>query len=96
MSSKRKSPPTKLDGSNGISDTKAVAQDVDEMPSAEIDLSIKSSPRFSDNEIDHRINPEVMSEANHHNQLNGERASGKSKRRGADIQVGYCDYQYRL
>jgi hypothetical protein len=77
MSSKRKSPPTKLDGSNGIADSK----DVDVMPSAEIDLSIKSSS--SDNESNN-------SEINRHNQLNGgggERMSGKVKRRGGDIQV---------
>lgn len=83
MSSKRKSPPTKLDGSNGTSETKFSTQDAD----AEIDLStqIKSSPHFSDNEtsIDHRISPEVSSEVNHHNQLNG----GKVKRRSGDIQV---------
>jgi hypothetical protein len=78
MSSKRKSPPTKLDGSNGTADSK----DVDVMPSAEIDLSIKSSS--SDNESNN-------SEINRHNQLNGgsggERMSGKVKRRGGDIQV---------
>lgn len=90
MSSKRKSPPTKLDGSNGISDSK-VSEDVEVMPSAEIDLSIKSSPHFSDTETnnDHRISPDVdrNSEINHHNQLNGERTGGKSKRRGGDVQV---------
>lgn len=74
MSSKRKSPPTKLDGSNGNVDT---TKDVDVMPSAEIDLSIKSS---SDTDTNN-------SETNHHNQLNGERISGKVKRRGGDIQV---------
>jgi hypothetical protein len=73
MSSKRKSPPTKLDGSNGSS-----KDAVDMMPSAEIDLSIKSSS--SDTETNN-------SEINRHNQLNGERMSGKVKRRGGDIQV---------
>lgn len=91
MSSKRKSPPTKLDGSNGISDTKLSSQDIDVMASAEIDLSIKSSPHLSDTETsnDHRFSPQMYpnSEANHHNQLNGERMSGKAKRRGGDIQV---------
>lgn len=94
MSSKRKSPPTKLDGSNGISDSKHSSQDVDVVPSAEIDLSIKSSPHLSDTETnnDHRISPDVRhletnSEVNHHHQLNGERMSGKAKRRGGDIQV---------
>lgn len=92
MSSKRKSPPTKLDGSNGISDLRQ-QQDVDAMTSTEIDLSIKSSSNLSDNETnnDHRISPDVQSNSeinNHHNQLNGERGtSGKSKRRGGDIQV---------
>lgn len=92
MSSKRKSPPTKLDGSNGISELKQ-QQDVEVMTSAEIDLSIKSSSHFSDNETnnDHRISPDVQSNSeinNHHNQLNGERAtSGKVKRRGGDVQV---------
>ena len=89
MSSKRKSPPTKLDGNNGISDSKHT-EDVEVMPS-EIDLSIKSSPHFSDTETnnDHRISPDVEqnSEINHHNHLNGERTSGKVKRRGGDIQV---------
>lgn len=91
MSSKRKSPPTKLDGSNGISDLKQ-QQDADVMTSSEIDLSIKSSSHLSDSETnnDHRISPDVQPNSeinNHHNQLNGERTSGKVKRRGGDIQV---------
>lgn len=91
MSSKRKSPPTKLDGSNGNSESKLSSEDVNVMPSAEIDLSIKSSPHLSDTETnnDHRISPEFepSSEVNHRNQLNGERMSGKAKRRGGDIEV---------
>jgi hypothetical protein len=85
MSSKRKSPPTKLDGSNGI----GKAQDDDVMPSAEIDLSTKSSPHLSDTEPmgEQRYSPEPRSEVHHHNQLNGERMGGKAKRRGGDIQV---------
>lgn len=86
MSSKRKSPPTKLDGSNGTSEHKPNS---DEAPSAEIDLSLKSSPKFNDD--DHRVNLnlEMMSntEMHNHTQLNGERADGKAKRRGGDIQV---------
>lgn len=94
MSSKRKSPPTKLDGSNGISDSKHSSQDADVIPSAEIDLSIKSSPHLIDPETS-RISPDVRhldpnSEINRHNQLNGERLSGKVKRRGGDIQVREC------
>lgn len=81
MSSKRKSPPTKLDGSNGNVESK----DVDVMPSAEIDLSIKSS---SDTETNN-------SETNRHNQLNGERMSGKVKRRGGDIQVRF-DFEMNI
>lgn len=94
MSSKRKSPPTKLDGSNGIFELKHSSQDVDVITSAEIDLSIKSLPHLSDTETnnDHRISPDVHhlesnSEIYSHNQLNGERMSGKIKRRGGDIQV---------
>lgn len=90
MSSKRKSPPTKLDGSNGTVDSKLSSQDVDLMASTEIDLSIKSSPHFSDNETsnEHRISP--SSEINHHNQVNGEQTSGKAKRRGGDMQVSFA------
>lgn len=93
MSSKRKSPPTKLDGSNGISDTKYSMQDVDVIPSAEIDLSIKSSPHHLADPETSRISPDVRhldanSEINRHNQLNGsERLSGTVKRRGGNIQV---------
>lgn len=91
MSSKRKSPPTKLDGSNGISDLK-LAEDAEVMPTTEIDLSIKSSPHFSDSETadnDQRISSDLdrNSEINHHNQSNGERTSGKVKRRGGEFQV---------
>lgn len=50
MSSKRKSPPTKLDGSNGTSDQK-LSEEVD----TEIDLSIRTSNE--DNfEINHQLN----------------------------------------
>lgn len=105
MSSKRKSPPTKLDGSNSNAESKLSSEDVDVMPSAEIDLSIKSSPHLSDTETnnDHRISPELeqSSEVNHRNQLNGERMSGKVKRRGGDNQVRKCQrrmtpYEYLI
>lgn len=74
MSSKRKSPPTKLDGSNGIGKT----QEDD----AEIDLSTRSSSDIETSE-QQRTSPEPNSEVHHRNQLNG----GKVKRRGGDIQV---------
>lgn len=97
MSSKRKSPPTKLDGSNGISEPKVSAQDADLMPLTEIDLSIKSSHlNDSEKNNDHRFSPESChfessSEVNHQNQLNGDKISGKTKRRGGDIQVSCID-----
>lgn len=96
MSSKRKSPPTKLDGSNGITDSKLTSHDdVAVAPSAEINLSIRSSPHLADTDAhnDRKISTENChlepnSEmTNRHNQLNGERMSGKTKRRGGDIQV---------
>ncbi|CRL08269.1 CLUMA_CG021009, isoform A [Clunio marinus] len=94
MSSKRKSPPTKLDGSNGISELKFPYQDNDLMTPKEIDLSIKTSPPSSDVETqnDQKLSPnschlESNTETNHHIQLNGDRSKTKSKRRGTDIQT---------
>jgi hypothetical protein len=84
MSSKRKSPPTKvLDGSNNngnILESKILLQENEVMPATEIDLSIKSSsPRSTDidtyNNVDHRggsSSPtekfDTRSEINHHQQ----------------------------
>lgn len=87
MSSKRKSPPTKLDGNN-ITDSKASSQNVELAPT-EIDLSMKSSPHFSDNETNNDQRISSNSEINHRNQLNGEQTSGKDKRRGGDMQVRF-------
>jgi hypothetical protein len=51
MSSKRKSPPTKLDGNNGITDPK-----LSEEADAEIDLSIRNSEESNNFEINHQLN----------------------------------------
>lgn len=51
MSSKRKSPPTKLDGSNGTTDPKG-SEDVE----AEIDLSMRTNDEESDNFENHQLN----------------------------------------
>lgn len=97
MSSKRKSPPTKLDGSNGFTDSNKISlQDDELMASTEIDLSIKSSPHFSENETgnDQRISPN--SKIHPHNQVNGEQTSGKVKRRGGDMQVSFSYRKFQI
>lgn len=92
MSSKRKSPPTKvLDGSNnnnnGILDSKILLQENEVMPATEIDLSIKSSSDIDTFNNHQRGGSSSPIDKFENNQMNGDKMSGNNKRRGGDIQV---------